>query len=94
MISFDLRELSIVGFLTSTVQVFFFSKIEIRSSSFRVEKWLFIGQCGIFKNKSSNDLELKVADFPKCVSIYRNHYFPGIQRNVFQVGRKVEVQTK
>lgn len=28
------------------------------------------------------------ADFPKCVSVYQNHYFSGVQRNVFIVWGK------
>lgn len=63
----------------------------LKSEALLLFEWksgYFLSTVAFLKTQSSDDLELKVAHFPKCVSIYRNHYFSGIQRNVFQVRRK------
>lgn len=85
---FYLRELSTQAFSPLQYRYFSFTKSKLEAlfllnvKSVKSQLWHFKTM------QNSNALEFKVAGFPKYVSIYQNHYFSEIQRNVFMVGRK------
>lgn len=81
--------------LYCTGTVFLFSNAEVRSSSpFWVEKWLFIGQCDIFKNIEFRWPWVESGTFPKvCVNLPKPLFLRNSKKCV-SGWKKMEVKNK